>query len=221
MPKIDARFVEKKTPIFTTIVDDYQSINYHVKKHILEMRKQNPQGIESNVRAWRSHWFTHKITKVFDPLVKIMVSAVDYVADAYYNEPDAKFETFNFWVMDYDDGDETMEHNHFPSEFSCVYYVDCEEGCSPLIIEGETIQPENGLLVIFPAHLDHKVPANKGRRMAASGNFIKKAIDIYQPPPSGQLPEERFKSKGFKKLRDDTYGEKKDFYTRQKGGRYD
>ena len=99
MPKIDARFVEKKTPIFTTIIDDYQSINYHVKKHILEMRKQNPQGIESNVRAWRSHWFTHKITKVFDPLVKLMVSAVDYVADAYYNEPDAKFETFNFWVM--------------------------------------------------------------------------------------------------------------------------
>ena len=112
--------------------------------------------------------------------------------------------------MDYADGDKTLEHNHFPSDFSTVYYVDVDKGCAPLLIEGETIQPENGLLVVFPATLDHKVPPNKGRRMAASGNFIKKAVDIYQPPPSGQGPGDKFKGKGFKSLTD-----KGDYYNRR------
>ena len=210
MPKIDARFVYKKTPIFTTLIDGHDEMNQHVKYHILEMKKQHPEGVESNVRAWRSHWFTHKVTNVFEPVVNLMESACDYVADNYYNEPDAKFETFNFWVMDYADGDKTLEHNHFPSDFSTVYYVDVDKGCAPLIIEGETIQPENGLLVVFPATLDHKVPPNKGRRMAATGNFIKKAVDIYQPPPSGQGPGDKFKGKGFKSLTD-----KGDYYNRR------
>ena len=42
-----------------------------------------------------------------------------------------------------------------------------------------------------------------------SGNFIKKAVDIYQPPPSGQGPGDKFKGKGFKSLTD-----KGDYYNR-------
>ena len=183
---IDTRYVEKKTPIFTTLIDGHDEMNQYVKYHILEMKKQHPEGVdESNVKAWRSDWFTHKITKVFDPLVDMMGSACDYIAENYYDyeysEPDVKFKPFNFWVMDYVDGDKTLEHNHFPTDFSCVYYVDVEEGCAPLIIEGETIQPENGLLVVFPGHLNHIVPPNKGRRMCASGNFHLKPVDIYKP----------------------------------------
>ena len=211
MPKIDAQIIEKKTPIFTTIIDDYKSMNSHVKMHILEMKRQNPQGVESNVRAWRSHWFTHKITDVFNPLVELMTSACDFVSDQYYNDGHAKFEPFNFWVMDYQDGDETLEHNHFPSSFSVVYYVDVEDGCAPLIIEGETIQPKNGMLVVFPGHLDHEVPKNKGRRIAASGNFHLKPVDIYEKPPEDV--KDKFKDDGFRKKVAAANNE--DFYNRQ------
>ena len=180
MPKIDARIVKKETPIFTTIIDDHEDINSHVKKHVLELMIQHPEGIDSNVRAWRSHWFTQKVTKVFDPLVSIMVSGVEYVAGAYYGEPDTKFECYNFWTMVYEDGDKTIKHNHFPSEFSVIYYIDVEEGCAPLLIEGETIQPVNGMMVIFAGHLDHEVPPTKGKRICASGNFIKSQQDLYK-----------------------------------------
>tara|TARA_B100001250_G_scaffold8234_1_gene6922 strand:- start:416 stop:1075 length:660 start_codon:yes stop_codon:yes gene_type:complete len=211
MPKIDARFIEKKTPIFTTIIDDYESINKHVKKHILAMKKEFPEGIESNVRAWVSHWFTHKVTKVFDPLVDVMTSACNYVSSQYYHGEQAEFEPFNFWVMDYEDGDETLHHNHYPASFSVVYYVDVEEGCAPLIVEGESIQPKNGMLVVFPGHLDHEVPPTKGRRMAASGNFHLKPIDIFAEPPEGA--ENKFKEEGFQ--RKVAARKKEDFYTKQ------
>ena len=171
MPKIDSRFVHKKTPIFTSVIDNYEEVNTHVKKHILGLKEHYPEGVESNVKAWRSDWFTHRTTKVFDPLVNIMVSACEYVSDVYYNNF-TEYQAYNFWVMVYDEGNYTEEHHHFPSEFSCVYYVDVDKGCAPLIIEGETIQPENGLLVLFPSILDHSVPETKGRRIAASGNFI-------------------------------------------------
>ena len=211
MPKIDARIIKKETPIFVTTVDGYESINSHVKKYILELKKQNPEGIESNVRAWRSHWFTHKLTDVFTPLVDIMTSCCNYVSKEYYNDGHAEFEPFNFWVMDYEDGDETLHHNHFPSHFSAVYYVEVEEGCAPLIIEGESIQPENGMLVVFPGHLDHEVPKTKGRRMAASGNFHLKPIDIYEKPPDDEV--DKFKDEGFR--RKIAAANSEDYYTKQ------
>ena len=213
MPKIDARFIKKKTPIFITIIDDYESINSHVKKHILYLKEKNPQGIESNVRAWRSHWFTHKLTKVFDPLVEIMTSACDFVSDQYYNDAEAKVEPFNFWVMDYLDGDETLHHNHFPSLYSVVYYVDVEEGCAPLIVEGEVIQPQNGMLVVFPGDLDHEVPPTKGRRICASGNFHLKPIDIYENGP--EEAQDKFKEEGFQR-KVIASKSKDDFYNKQK-----
>lgn len=214
MPKIDARFIKKETPIFTTIIDDYESINKHVKFHILAMKKEFPQGVESNVRAWRSHWFTHKITKAFDPLVDIMTSACDYVSEHYYNDKEAKVEPFNFWVMDYLDGDQAVHHNHWPSLYSVVYFVDVEKGCAPLIVEDEVIQPENGMLVVFPGNLDHEVPPTKGRRIGAAGNFHLIPVDIYANPPEpegaeGNGPkkvyhpsiytEDKFRSEGFQR----------------------
>ena len=212
MPKIDAQFIEKKTPIFTTIIDDYESINKHVKWHILMMKKEFPEGIESNVRAWRSHWFTHKLTKAFDPLVDIMTSCCNYVSDQYYNDSQAEVEPFNFWVMDYQDGDECMHHNHFPSLYSVVYFVDVEKGCAPLIIEGEVIQPENGMLVVFPGHLDHEVPPTKGRRIAAAGNFNLKHIDIYKNGP--EEAKDKFKEEGFQNKV--ALKNQEDFYNKQK-----
>ena len=223
MPKIDARIIKKETPIFITTIDDYKSINSHVKKHILAMKKEFPEGIESNVRAWRSHWFTHKLTKAFNPLVDIMTSCCNYVANQYYNDNQAEFEPFNFWVMDYEDGDETLHHNHFPSHFSCVYYVEVDEGCAPLIIEEETIQPENGMLVVFPGHLDHEVPTTKGRRMCASGNFHLVPVDIFANPPdtekdtvmhSSVYQEDKFRQEGFQKKI--AAKKQNDYYNRQR-----
>ena len=65
------------------------------------------------------------------------------------------------------------------------YYVDVEPGCAPVIFESIkkdgvnnnnqplTIQPQNGMLAIWPGILHHEVPRTKGRRMCISMNIEK------------------------------------------------
>ena len=53
--------------------------------------------------------------------------------------------------MQYDVGDSARRHAHFPYTFACAYYVDVEDGCSPIVFEGKP-----------------KVPAETGR----PGHFL-------------------------------------------------
>lgn len=78
------------------------------------------------------------------------------------------------WAMMYEESEYAIPHNHFPSDFACVYYVDVEPDCAPIIFEDTLkIQPKNGMLVLFPALIQHEVPATKGRRMVISMNIEK------------------------------------------------
>ncbi len=55
---------------------------------------------------------------------------------------------------------------------SCVYYVDVEEGCAPIIFEDVTeVKPEKNMLIFFPSLLKHKVPVTDGKRTVISMNF--------------------------------------------------
>ena len=63
--------------------------------------------------------------------------------------------------------------------------MDVEPGCAPLVFESVqkdglhdnnqplTLQPQNGMLAIWPAILHHEVPPTKGRRMCISMNIEK------------------------------------------------
>ena len=79
----------------------------------------------------------------------------------------------------------TKRHCHYPSDFAVCYYVDVDPGCAPIIFESVvddevnrnnkplTIQPQNGMLLIWPAELQHEVPPTKGKRMCISMNVTK------------------------------------------------
>ena len=82
------------------------------------------------------------------------------------------------WGALYNIGEYTTSHNHQPSYFSFVYYVNTPKGPSPLIFDfsGYRVKPKSGKLVIFDSKLYHSVPKNKcdGRSLIA-GNFIYKS----------------------------------------------
>ena len=81
--------------------------------------------------------------------------------------------------MQYEGGDYAQSHDHFPNSFSCVYYIDVEEDCSPIIFEGELeINPKPGMVVIFPSVLMHEVPKTDKKRMVISMNFN---VEEYKP----------------------------------------
>tara|TARA_B100001250_G_scaffold345229_1_gene314537 strand:- start:67 stop:645 length:579 start_codon:yes stop_codon:yes gene_type:complete len=66
-------------------------------------------------------------------------------------------------------------HNHTPSLFSFIYYVNVPEYSSPLLFptSNVAVQVLEGNCIIFESRLDHAVPPNESEgRVCISGNFV-------------------------------------------------
>ena len=176
MNTLNTQKVKKELPVFTTILDNYRELNTYLKQVILEHRQLYPKTNESNVKAWHSSWKSHEENPKFQPIVDLVLSACEFVSHGYF-EQKMTFKCFNMWAMQYEKGEYSVRHSHYPSDFACVYYVDVEPGCSPIIFEGDLkVVPENGMLVLFPAMLHHEVPPTDARRMVISCNIDKSYV---------------------------------------------
>tara|TARA_B100000085_G_C18485641_1_gene489128 strand:- start:627 stop:1148 length:522 start_codon:yes stop_codon:yes gene_type:complete len=80
----------------------------------------------------------------------------------------------DLWGQIYNEGAYQVPHDHLPSHWSFVYYVNTPSGSSPLVFEqsGKKIYPKEGEVIFFPAWIRHFVPTNhcEGRSIIA-GNF--------------------------------------------------
>ena len=185
MSTFDIQHVPKQMAVFTTILDDHVEFNKYLKQVILEHRQKFPETTKSNVKAWHSSWVTHEENPKFQPLVDRVLDACKFISAGYYECESENFKVINLWAMMYEDTEWTKRHSHFPSDFAACYYVDVEPGCAPVIFENVvkdgvhennqplTLQPQNGMLAIWPAILHHEVPPTKGRRMCISMNIDK------------------------------------------------
>ena len=178
--------VSKPLPVFSTIFADHVEFNKYMKQVILEHRQKYPETTKSNVKAWHSSWQTHIENPKFQPLIDRVLSACTFVSAGYFQTQELQFSIFNCWASMYDKkGEHTIRHSHFPSDFACTYYVDVEPGCSPIIFESQkndgvhdnnkplTIQPQNGMLLLWPAVLHHEVPPTETKRMVVAMNIDK------------------------------------------------
>ena len=185
MNTLEVQHVSKPMAVFTTILDDHVEFNKYLKQVILEHRQKFPETTKSNVKAWHSSWVTHHENPKFQPLIDRVLDGCKFISAGYYECDDIEYHITNFWAMMYEDTEWTKRHSHFPSDFACCYYVDVEPGCAPVIFESVqkdglhdnnqplTLQPQNGMLAIWPAILHHEVPPTKGRRMCISMNIDK------------------------------------------------
>ena len=58
-----------------------------------------------------------------------------------------------------------------------------EENASPLRFEDRLdVQPEEGMLVMFPGILDHRVKPTEGRRVCAAMNLHKLPVNFEKAP---------------------------------------
>ena len=185
MSTLEIQYVPKQMAVFTTILDDHVEFNKYLKQVILEHRQKFPESTKSNVKAWHSSWQTHDENPKFQPVVDRVINACRFISAGYYECDDVEYNVINLWAMMYEDTEWTKRHSHFPSDFAVAYYVDVEPGCAPVIFESVvkdgvndnnqplTLQPQNGMLAIWPAILHHEVPPTKGRRMCISMNIEK------------------------------------------------
>ena len=183
-------YVSKPIPIFTTILDDYVEFNKYLKQVILEHRQKFPEDLHSNVKAWHSSWETHKLNPKFMPLCNIVENLCKFVGEGYFSCSDTEYSVTNMWAMMYEETEHAIKHSHFPCDFSGVYYVDVEPDCAPVIFESMAkdgvndynkplvLQPQNGLLAVWPGILHHEVLKTKSKRMCISFNLHKKSEDF-------------------------------------------
>ena len=185
MSTFEIQHVNKPMAVFTTILDDHVELNKYLKEVVLEHRQKFPETTKSNVKAWHSSWVTHQENPKFEPLIERVLDACKFISAGYYECKEMEYYPTNMWAMMYKESEHTIRHSHFPSDFAAVYYVDVEPGSAPVIFESVvkdgvhdnnqplTIQPQNGMLALWPAILHHEVPPTKGRRMCISMNIDK------------------------------------------------
>ena len=185
MNRLDIQHVNKPMAVFTAILENHVELNKYLKEVILEHRQKFPETTKSNVKAWHSSWQTHEENPKFQPLIDLTINACKFICAGYYECSDIDFHVINLWAMMYEDTEWTKRHSHFPTDFAAAYYVDVEPGSAPVVFESVQkdgtndnnqpliLQPQNGMLAIWPAILHHEVPPTKGRRMCISMNIEK------------------------------------------------
>ena len=165
-------------PIFSTILDGHVELNKYLKEIILEHRKEYPQSNVSNVRAWHSDWHTHILNPKFKPFCDMVADQCTLVGKNYYGG-NYKYDVETMWAMMYEFGEHTVKHVHFPNTFAASYYIEVGSKSSPIVFENNligndpslTIQPKNGMLLIWPAFIPHMVLPTQSKRMAISLNL--------------------------------------------------
>lgn len=169
---INVQTVDKKIPIFTTNISNYDNILKLAAEGVLEEQKKNPVPMDSNVKAFYvSDYSSHILNKKFNPLIDLVLSFCKEISKKYY-KVNSEFKCCNCWGMLYKEGDYAIPHHHYPSTLAAIVYIDLEENGTPIIFEEKfTIQPENGLMVVFPAILTHEVPKSKGKRIVVAMNI--------------------------------------------------
>ena len=198
MSTFEIQHVPKQMAVFTTILDDHVELNKYLRQVIVEHRQKFPETTKSNVKAWHSSWVTHQENSKFQPLIDRVLGACKFIAAGYYECDSIEYNVTNMWAMMYEDTEWAKKHSHFPSDFAVAYYVDVEDGCAPVIFESVgkdgvndnnqplTLQPQNGMLAIWPAILHHEVPPTKGRRMCISMNIDKGDFSYARKEPKSQ-----------------------------------
>tara|TARA_B100000131_G_C18033563_1_gene579453 strand:+ start:54 stop:602 length:549 start_codon:yes stop_codon:yes gene_type:complete len=162
-------------PIFSTILEDHVEFNKYLKEVIVEHRKKFPQSRTSTIKAWHTGFDTHILNSNFEPICERTLEICKFLCNEYYGN-NYSFYVHDLWVMMYERGDKTEKHNHFPSVFSCTYYVDVDDKSSPIIFENNkgkllSIQPVNGMLLIWGSLIKHMVLPTDGKRIVISMNI--------------------------------------------------
>ena len=171
MQEVDVYYTKEKYPVFTTFLNSSTLEISNIKEKILNYRQKNLKSNKSNVKAWHSAYKTHKLTNCFDNInLRILDQCNDILKT--FKQIDDELVLHDMWVNIYEKGDYTELHHHSPAYYSCCYYVDVEENCSPIEFPPNLeIAPKNDMLILFAANVYHEVPPTNGKRTLISMNL--------------------------------------------------
>lgn len=169
--KIDNLVGSFNSEIYIGYIKDEEEMNRNIIKIIDEGVGEN--DYKTNVMAQMTNWEMwdypgfNKLSSILSNIVKELASNK--------KRKDVKFNIVDMWGCKYKDGDYTIEHEHWPSVWSMVYYLFPPKDCPNLIFTDFNceIKPEHGKVVIFPGHYLHQVDKKpfEGYRYVVSANI--------------------------------------------------
>jgi len=140
-----------------------------IKDKLFDTIEQGLDHKASSLGSMQTKWTQWGDVDEFQQLFNWIEDTIPSVIPSFKetDNPQA-YKIKEYWGMIYQEGDGTHEHSHPPCPLSCAYYVNYPKGSAPLIVEGESIIPEEGDIVIFSGDALHSVPEgypNKDRCM--------------------------------------------------------
>ena len=164
------------------IVEDFYPFAHSIKDNIIKESTNfpflreiyNADGGLTNVRSLQTRGIRDARNI---PAVRLLFR---WIIDLTPCSNDYPLKIRTFWISKYGHRDFTISHNHRPSSYSFVYFVNCPKGSSPLIFttSGKRIKPEEGKVIIFPGNVFHHVPKNRcDNRIVLAGNMFPKTLE--------------------------------------------
>lgn len=187
-------------PVFTKVIDGFAERKDALRSAILELRDTTPGAPRATQGAYHSPGDLHRRANAhFDWLKSVLVDACSAeLKGVSALPPHLSLDLLEMWAVVTPRGGWHMPHQHFPSPWSGVFYVDAEHGssidvsaragklelmnpipASPAFGLSSTIAytPKDGVLVLFPGALLHFVHphAHDRERVVISFNlqFVK------------------------------------------------
>jgi len=160
------------------------------REGVEDLRQSPSENVKLNVGAkFMSPWDSPKRTAKFYPLLRVVLQNIYTVCKSHFRSDllalNFKLRAFQCWCAEYEEGDETTFHNHFPSDFSSIVYLHMDQEAAPIVLENQVeVHLKTGSLLFFQGHVNHHVPKTLGRRSVLVANFYKLPVTVpmYQDP---------------------------------------
>jgi uncharacterized protein (TIGR02466 family) len=176
--------------------------HYKYKKQYLELcyteRQKNLNGVKiSNYGGWQSGNILDNNKS--NDLIDAIEDQINFCMQSQFDlQKNKKFKLDNLWINISKKNNYNYSHNHPMSYYSGVYYIQCPENCGNIVFEdssnnvvdllyrNQKIKEDNkmfenyyynvkeGLMILFPSNLMHRVEPNQSDedRISISFNLI-------------------------------------------------
>ena len=174
MQEVNVYYLKKKFPVFpvfTTFLNHSSEEIESIKQKIIKYRKEYPKSNKSNVKAWHSDYNTFERVDYFHDINLRILDECIQIINSFKKTKD-NLRICEMWANMYEKGDYTQKHRHFGCNYSCCFYVDVEENCSPIKFHPKLeIKPKNDMLVLFAGNINHEVLPTNGKRTLIAMNI--------------------------------------------------
>jgi len=168
---IQGHKISVSLPYFTIDLSKYQKELDLAREAIYELQK-NHRHTESNLKNfYTSPYDSHLKSDKLHPLCTLVIKLAGFITENALGQK-LDFTILNCWGSIYNPGDYAVIHNHWPSFFSGVVYLDADEQSSPLILDNQLcVKAKKSHMTLFPGWVDHEVPPTKSQRVIIAFNF--------------------------------------------------